>query len=62
VNHINDHFKSPAWHGDILRKRVEAAKSGEETFIDWEEAKKELRKLTRETPEAQNSPKFTFVN
>ncbi|HEX5315608.1 MAG TPA: addiction module protein [Candidatus Kapabacteria bacterium] len=36
-------FASPAWHGDVLRERAEAVKSGKETFIDWEEAKKQLR-------------------
>ena len=36
-------FESPAWHGDFLREREEAVKSGKETFIDWEEAKKQLR-------------------
>lgn len=36
-------FESPAWHGDVLRERVEAVKSGKETFIDWEDVKKQLR-------------------
>lgn len=36
-------FKSPAWHENYLREREEAVKSGKETFIDWEEAKKQLR-------------------
>jgi len=36
-------FESPAWHGDVLRGRAEAVKSGKEAFIDWETAKKQLR-------------------
>jgi putative addiction module component (TIGR02574 family) len=36
-------FESPAWHGEVLRERAEAVKAGKETFIDWEEAKKQLR-------------------
>lgn len=36
-------FESPAWHGDVLRERTEAVKSGKETFMDWETAKKQLR-------------------
>jgi hypothetical protein len=36
-------FESPAWHGDVLRERAEAVKSGKETFMDWDEAKKQLR-------------------
>lgn len=40
-------FESPAWHEDVLRDREERVKSGKESFIDWETAKKQLRdKLT----------------
>ena len=40
-------IESPAWHGDVLRDREAKIKSGEEKFIDWEVAKKQLRdKLT----------------
>jgi hypothetical protein len=35
--------ESPKWHEDVLRERDEAVKAGEETFIDWEEAKRQLR-------------------
>jgi hypothetical protein len=37
-------LESPAWHLDELRATEERVKSGEEQFIDWESAKKELRK------------------
>jgi hypothetical protein len=36
-------IESPEWHGEILRERDAKIKSGEEKFIDWEKAKKELR-------------------
>jgi putative addiction module component (TIGR02574 family) len=36
-------LESPAWHGDVLRERIEAVKAGKETFIDWEDVKKQLR-------------------
>jgi hypothetical protein len=36
-------IESPAWHGDVLHDREEKIKSGEEKFIDWETAKKQLR-------------------
>jgi hypothetical protein len=40
-------IESPAWHGVVLHDREEKIKSGEETFMDWETAKKQLRdKLT----------------
>jgi len=34
---------SPEWHGDVLSERDRLTASGEETFIDWETAKKQLR-------------------
>jgi len=36
-------FVSPAWHGDVLRDREENIKTGRESFMDWEAAKKQLR-------------------
>ena len=36
-------FESPAWHGDALRDREEHIKTGRESFMDWEAAKKQLR-------------------
>ena len=36
-------FESPAWHESVLKERDEKIRSGEETFIDWETAKKQLR-------------------
>ncbi|HEX3626125.1 MAG TPA: addiction module protein [Verrucomicrobiae bacterium] len=37
-------IESPEWHGDVLRNREKKIKSGAEKFIDWESAKKDLRK------------------
>ena len=40
-------LESPAWHADVLHDREAKIKSGKETFMDWEAAKKQLRdKLT----------------
>ena len=36
-------FESPAWHESVLREREERVRSGDETPVDWEMAKKELR-------------------
>lgn len=36
-------IESPSWHGDVLRDREARVKSGEEEFMDWEAAKKQLR-------------------
>ena len=34
---------SPSWHGEVLAGRDRLISSGEEQFIDWEVAKKQLR-------------------
>lgn len=33
---------SPSWHKDILDEREKAIENGEEEFIDWSEAKKQI--------------------
>ena len=38
-----DQIQSPPWHEEILREREKRVQSGQESFIDWEAAKKELR-------------------
>ncbi len=35
---------SPDWHGDVLAERDRLIRSGEDTFVDWETAKRELRR------------------
>jgi hypothetical protein len=37
-------IESPEWHGAVLHDREAKIKSGEEKFVDWETAKKKLRK------------------
>lgn len=37
-------FESPAWHADALRETSERRAHGEETLLDWEQAKSKLRK------------------
>ena len=39
----NSQVESPGWHEDVLRQRAEAVKSDKESFIDWEDVKKQLR-------------------
>lgn len=38
-----DDFESPAWHADVLRERDQRIAEGKESFVDWEEAKRQLR-------------------
>jgi hypothetical protein len=38
-----DNFESPAWHADVLRERDQRIAEGKETFVDWDEAKRQLR-------------------
>ena len=36
-------FVSPAWHAEELAATERRVNSGEEQFVDWESAKKQLR-------------------
>jgi hypothetical protein len=36
-------FSSPAWHENILKEREKSLKNGKENFIDWDQAKKDIR-------------------
>ncbi|HTG44615.1 MAG TPA: addiction module protein [Verrucomicrobiae bacterium] len=38
---------SPGWHRDVLEKREARRQAGEETPIEWEAAKRELRSRLR---------------
>ena len=39
----NNDIASPDWHGDVLAGRERLTASGEEKFIPWDTAKKQLR-------------------
>jgi Putative addiction module component len=43
---------APAWHGDVLAERERRLEAGQETVLDWEEAKRRLR---QEIHESQDS-------
>ena len=34
---------APAWHGDILARRLQAVQNGEVEFSDWSDVKKRLQ-------------------
>jgi hypothetical protein len=36
-------LESPAWHADALRETAEGRARGEETVMDWDQAKEKLR-------------------
>ena len=40
-------FESPTWHGDVLREREQRVEEGKESYVDWETAKRVLRKPPR---------------
>ena len=40
----DEEFESPAWHKTALRDSERLLKSGKARFIDWDEAKKRLRR------------------
>jgi putative addiction module component (TIGR02574 family) len=35
---------SPTWHEKLLKKREQQLQEGVDTFIDWDQAKNEIRK------------------
>ena len=39
----SDAYEPPAWHEAVLRERRRRVAVGEETFIPWEEAKRQLQ-------------------
>lgn len=38
-----DNINSPAWHSEVLQQREEMLNDGTDTFIDWNDAKKDIR-------------------
>ena len=39
-------IESPVWHAEELREREREIESGEAKFIDWEQAKADIRRRT----------------
>ena len=39
-----DAFESPVWHAEALAATEKQVTAGQEQFVDWEAAKKQLRK------------------
>ncbi|MBN2444837.1 MAG: addiction module protein [Spirochaetales bacterium] len=35
-------FSSPGWHESVLKEREQQLKNGNDSFIDWQEAKKKI--------------------
>jgi len=40
LTRTEDDFQSPDWHGDVLRERDDALKTGRDEFVPWAEAKR----------------------
>lgn len=38
-----DSLSSPSWHKNVLFEREEQIKNGEDEFMDWDKAKKQIR-------------------
>ena len=38
-----EQFESPGWHKQVLQEREQRIESGQESFIDWDVVKKQLR-------------------
>ncbi len=44
ICHNTTDIASPAWHGDILKKREAQLLQGQEKFQDWSKTKKDIWK------------------
>ena len=42
-----DQISSPLWHKGILEEREERVKKGQETILDWNEAKERIRQFIK---------------
>ncbi len=40
----DDQIESPDWHLQVLQETDQRLRSGQENIVDWQDAKKELRK------------------
>ncbi len=36
-------FSSPSWHEDVLKEREQRILDGKDKFVDWDQAKKDIR-------------------
>ena len=39
-----DSIPSPSWHEEVLDEREEGIKRGDDKFVDWDTARKKIRK------------------
>ena len=42
-----NNFASPGWHREVLTSREAAVENGEDTFVDWEAAKRDIRNTVK---------------
>ena len=42
--HKADSIASPSWHKEVLDEREEGIKRGDDKFVDWDTARKNIRK------------------
>lgn len=40
-------IESPDWHGDVLRERTQQIKEGSAQYVDWEQAKENIKNRTK---------------
>jgi endonuclease/exonuclease/phosphatase family metal-dependent hydrolase len=44
LSKVDDQIESPDWHLQALQETDQRLRSGQENIVDWQDAKKELRK------------------
>ena len=43
----SDNIPSPSWHAQVLEERQQQAEAGSSTFVDWAQAKQNIRDATK---------------
>ncbi len=42
ICHTKTPVDSPQWHADLLQEREQDIKNGKDSFVDWNQAKKDI--------------------
>lgn len=45
ADHHADNIPSPEWHAEVLRERQRQLDAGEDEFLEWDEAQREIDRL-----------------
>ena len=47
ISSVEENLEIPQWHKDILNEREQLIADGKARFIDWEEAKEQIKQAVK---------------